>query len=146
MKRCNLMHAILKQPKWTNFTLDLQTRWNRIIFWQHWQQKSLTFHETTWRKHMLILIFWSTFTHGFFECEHLFVLISSLSTFLQSQQNVSTNSVSFVNPICGGGSNISKMQRGNINKRDTETLNYINKWNAETLHWWAIDECLSGMT
>ena len=36
----------------------------------------------------------------------LFVLISSSFTFLWSQQNISTNSVSFINPICGGGSKI----------------------------------------
>ena len=73
------------------------------------------------------VIFWSTFTHGFFRHEHLFVLISSSSTFLQSQWNISTNSVSFVSPICGGGSN-------------------INKWDAETSYSWMIDECLSGIT
>ena len=100
----------------THLTLDWEVAWNWIIFLQHWWQKSLTPHETAWHKHLLVLIFQSTFTHGFLKHEHLFVLISSSSTFLQSQWNISTNSVSFVSPICWG--------RSNINKQVMETLLY----------------------
>ena len=128
MKWCNLMHAIVKQSKWTNFTLDLQTRWNQIIFLQCWRQKSLTLHETPWRKPLLILIFRSTFTHESFKHEHLFVLISSSSTFSWSQQNISTNSVSFINPICGGRSKTLYIGAETSYSRSRDTTLMSNWW------------------
>ena len=137
---CETVNA---NESYIGLTSDLEL--NTILL-QHWWQKLLTLHVTAWHEYFLALIFWSTSTHGFLKHEHLFVLISSSFTFLQSQQNISTNSVSFINPICGGRSNIGEMRRCNINKWDAEALHYINKQDAETLHSWMIDECLSRMT
>ena len=122
------------------------------IFLQHWRQKLLlTLHETAWHEYFLALIFQSTFTHGFFKHEHLFVLISSSFTFLWSQQYISTNSVSFVSPICGGGSNISgdtemilttsKTRRHYITSGDAEMILTTSKMRRHYIHERLINVC-----